>query len=400
MSYFVHNDQSGAPSAPATGKSMLYTQTGGRLHCINASGCDYLVGGSAPWNVIRNSGFWFAQRQAPGSATTYSSTAGRAITADGWGLGNSNASATYQRIDTSAAPLAGFPGRFYGQFGKITSNGKLAITQAIEGSECESLRGRNVRLTIQAWADSATQWQLGLLSLGVGGSIDVMPATFISNYNGAGTDPSLGTALSYVAPTAGRTGDNCTAATNSYSCNLTTTPQRFSGVFTVPTTAFNLIPIIYSNGLITAASGLLNLAEVMLTDSEEIYEYTNLGMACEFQRVARFYQKSFALDTLPAQNVGANTGEDHFPSPVAGATAFSGIGVQFLTRMFKAGVTLTLYNPAAANAQIRNVTLGTDCTGSTITANSETGFWVNATAPTSTVAGNNLAVHWTVDSEL
>lgn len=399
MSYVVMNDGA-APATPATGKSTLYTAAGGRLHCINGSGSDYLVGGSAPDNFIRNGGFWFAQRQTPATPTTYSSTAGRAITADGWGIGNENASVNFARIDTSASPVTGIPGRYYGQFTKITATGKLALSQVIENGDCMLLRGRNVRFTVWASADSATQWQLGLLALGSGGTIDTIPATFISAYGANGTDPTLGTNLTYTAPTTGKTGDNCTAGTNSYACSLTTTFQRFSGVFTVPANCLNVIPILYSNSQVTLTTGKLNITHAMLTDGEQIYEFSNQGMGPELQRVCRFYQKSFALDTAPAQNVGANTGEFHFSSPNAGAIAMAGIGITYPVRMFKAGVTNTLYSPSSASAQIRNVTDAADLTASAVTANGETGMWLNATGTAGTAVGENLAVHWTSDAEL
>jgi len=116
----------------------------------------------------------------------------------------------------------------------------------------------------------------------------------------------------------------------------------------------------------------------------------------EFQLSRRYYRKSFDYETKPAQNAGNNTGEYFFPvivgQPRAGNVLW-GLGMR------TAPVT-TLYNPAAANAQIRNVTSAVDCTGSAGTG-MQSGILITAATPGAGAnSGDRLAVHYTADARL
>lgn len=404
MSYQTLND-SAAPATPAAGKVSVYSETGGRLRAKAASGADgYLAPGTYN-NLIRNSGFWFAQRQVPGTLTTYSNVGGRITAgADGWGISNENASIQYRRVDSSGAVETNLYSRFWGEFTKLTANGKIQIMQALEGSNCANLRGRNVRLTMKmkSIVAASAQWNIAIVALGSGGTIDVIPSTagnFFTAQGANGVDPTLAANQTYIAPTAGKTGDNCTAGANSYACTVTAAWQRFSGVFTIPTTAKNLIVLVYSHNQVTVTNGL-GVTEVMLSDGEHIQEWQAGSIYDEFQRVQRYYLKTFNMDTNPAQSVGLNTGEFKFACVVAGAVATAGVGFRFPVPMFKAATTLTLYNPSAANVQVRNVTDSADMTGSTVTANGEQGCWINFTGLAGNAAGEHLAVHLSADAEI
>src|SRR6185295_174945 len=185
------------PSAPAAGKTTDYVDTSGRLSSLNATGVLNVHAARDLPNFLRNSGFWFAQRQVPGTATTYNNATGRAISADGWGITNENASATYLRTDTQGAVETGLQGRFYGQFTKITAAGKVIITQAVEGSDSIALRGRSVRF--QVWLKSlvaASQTvKIGVVQLTAAGTADAITGTFISAVGANTVDPTLGTNL-------------------------------------------------------------------------------------------------------------------------------------------------------------------------------------------------------------
>jgi hypothetical protein len=402
MSYLVLNDGA-APATPAAGKTAIYSATGSRPRLIGANGADLLLAGQEFWNLLRNSGFWFAQRQVPGTLTTYTNVGGRIFTADGWAISNENASTQYRRVDTSGAAESGLPGRYYGEWTKITATGKIQIMQAIEGNDICQIRGRNVRLNLKLKAVTTNaQWNIALVQLTSAGTLDTIPSTagtFFTAQGANGVDPTLGTNLSFIAPTTGKTGDNCTAGTNSYACSATTVWQRFSGVFTVPTTAKNLIVVVYSHNQVAAAAGIA-IAEAMLTDAEIINDFGQMSYSAELSRCRRYYYKTFNVDQNPTTNVGVNTGEFQFMGTVVGAVAMAGIGFRYPVQMLKAGTTLTLFNPAAANAQVRNVTDGADMTGSAITANGEGGCRVNCTGAAGNAAGEHLAVHLSVDAEL
>lgn len=372
----------------------------GRLFADNGLPCS-LFAADRP-NLIRNSGFWFGQRQAVNSATTYSNTTGRAISADGWGITNENASATYRRADTATTPETGMQGRYYGAFLKTTSNGKLCISQVIEGVDAIQLRNRVVRL--QAWmkGDGATPTiKFGLLELQAAGTIDTPPATFISAFNGGGTNPTFGANLAFLPSATPTPGDNVSITSNVASATLTSSWQRFSFAVTVSSNCKNLIPVFFSDQQITAAQGF-DISQVSLTDGPEIQDWTPLSYELEYARVRRFYQRSFFSETTaPAQNVGVNTGE--FKSIAGKATAVANAGfipVRYAPPIRTSAPTITLYNPAAANALMRNLT-GVADMGATATSSSTAfDFLITATGVAATAVGDLCGIHWTADAEI
>ena len=119
----------------------------------------------------------------------------------------------------------------------------------------------------------------------------------------------------------------------------------------------------------------------------------------ELARCQRYYQKSFAIGTAPAQNVGVVSGSYGFGAWRAGALLMQGGSMLFPSRM-RAAPTVTLYNPSAANAQMRDVTAGVDCSSTLTAAASEVGMGVVTVGHASTAVGNQMAVHWTAAAEL
>jgi hypothetical protein len=114
-------------------------------------------------------------------------------------------------------------------------------------------------------------------------------------------------------------------------------------------------------------------------------------------RCERFFEKSFLKGTAPAQNVGVDTGEFRFVAITAGATVQRGF-FYFRTRKFVAP-TVTGYNPAAANAQVRDASANVDCSSTSVVA-TEVGFKIGTTGNASTAIGNALALHWTANARL
>lgn len=391
------------PATPSAGTATHYVENVNRRPVLlDSKGVRNILTSRALPNWIRNSGFWFAQRQAPASATNVGgSAAARTMSADGWGVTAENANATYQRTDTNAAPEAGLTSRYYGNFVKITSTGKVVVTQVLEGSDATQLRGRTVRVT--AWmkqiVGASPGIRLGLVQLNSSGTIDTMPASYISGVGANGTDPTLGTNLAYIAPKSGVTGDNCTANGNAYDCTLSSSWQRFSGVFDVPTSCKNLVVGFWGNAQFAATNGFA-LAQVSLTDGYEIQDWSPLAMGLEHNRVLRFYAKTFPVDSLPAQNFGV-AGALRGLAAIAGAVATSScMQWKFPVPMFKAPTTVTFYNPSAANAFMRNVPAATDATATSSASADAQGLDINATGLAGWTVGQELKVHVTADAEI
>lgn len=119
----------------------------------------------------------------------------------------------------------------------------------------------------------------------------------------------------------------------------------------------------------------------------------------ELKRCLPFFQKSFDTATAPVQNAGVTTGEFVASALVAGAVANRLPFVPLQTPM-RAAPTVTLYNPAAANAQARDETAGVDCSSTSAVFITQKGFSLNATGNAATAVNNRLGVHWSANAEL
>jgi hypothetical protein len=144
----------------------------------------------------------------------------------------------------------------------------------------------------------------------------------------------------------------------------------------------------------------------------DYFEITNLKLELEsatvfvpafradtIARCLRYYETSFANGLTPTQNPGVGTGEELHPAAVGGTSSERLANVTFMVR--KRNVpTVTLYNPSAPNAQIRDLTSGSDCSSSTAANVTDCGFRTTCTGNVATAAGNDLAYHWTADARL
>ena len=398
MSYLTFNNGA-APATPAAGKCTLFVATDGRIAKIDEKGSISYLGDQDLNNYLHNSGFWFAQRQTPGTPAAYSSTAGRAISGDRWGITNENASVNYSRTDTGTTPETGLQSKYYGNFNKITSTGKFMVTQVVEARDSQSLRGRTVRVQFWMKASSSKTIRLGLIQLANAAADDTVPATFISAHGAGGTDPTLGTNLAYIAPKSGVTPDNCTVSGNACNCSVTTSWQRFGAVFDVPSNVRNLIPAVWTDGQFTATTDTLSLAQASLTDGYEIQDWSPCDISEELRNCQRYYCKSFDTDTAPAQNAGLAGAVRGYVS-VAGATANQPIGVRFPVQMRAAPGTFVFYNPSAANAFARNTTAGTDATATASSTPAGSGTDVFFTGIAAWTVAQAVAVHYTADAEI
>jgi hypothetical protein len=262
------------------------------------------------------------------------------------------------------------------------------------------LRGRTVRIQakMKFSVAAAMTIRFGLLQLTNAGTVDTIPAPFISAFNGGGTEPTLGTNLSYIAPKTGLTPENSAIVTNGIECVLTANWVRYSGVFDIPVNCKNLVLVFWSNGQL-AANDELNIAEVGVYDGYEIRDWFPRIQGDQFARCQRYYCKSFAPDTAPVQNGGVAGAIRTMVATAAAVTTSSTLGVRFPVSMVKAP-TLTFYNPAAANAFMRNIPAATDATATSAANTTTEGTDVNATGIAAWTVGQELKVHYAADASL
>lgn len=400
MSYHILTE-SAKPATPAAGKVILYVSSvDGRPMAVLDDGSEIVMASSVRNNLIINGGFLFAQRQAPGTLTTYSNIGGRVYGADRFWMSNENASIQYQRIDTMTTPETGLSSRFYGKFKKITNAGKIAMGQVMEASDMAALRGKKVRLQVKMRFTVAASMtvRLAMAQLQNAGTVDTVPSgagLFFTAFGADGADPTLGTNLAYIAPTLA---ENGTISDNAVTCVLTGSWVRYSAVFTVPSDCKNLIPMVFSNADL-AANDELNCAEVGLYLDEETADWSREVVSEELSKCQRYYSKTFATDTAPATNIGVSTGEHRTPATFVGAVTNRMVPWYYPVTM-RGTPTLTSFNPGAANAQVRDETNAADCSATAFVGSNDGSTMVTCTGNAGTIVGELLGVHITADAEL
>ena len=364
-------------------------------------------------NILINGGFDFAQRQVPTTLTSYTLTANRSYGFDRWGMTIQASNLQCQQVQTDASVENGIASRNYGKFKQITAVSKSYISQVVEGNDCMCLRGRTVRFqfkakyTISGALISAATLPIrfGLLYLTSAGTLDTIPATFVTASASSGYDGLWGTNLALVNPSLVECasvggglptvpvikGSACTGT-------LTNQWQRFSAVFTLPTTFKNIIPVIW-NDTQMAVNDELNLAEVGLYDGQEIRDWAPMPEQLELMRCQRFYSKTFPLLVAPAQT-GGLPGILTWMSGFAGAVA-QGQNGAFVYPVTMHGIpAITFYSPSAASAQARDLTAAAETAATTASNISDRSCHISCTGAAGTAVGNQLGVHAVAVAEL
>jgi hypothetical protein len=404
MSVFVFNGV-GTPNTPATGKTCVYVDSSdGRLKSKDSTGTISILqaNGFDDKNILVNGGFDINQRVADSNtAVSGASATARVYVADRWTITTSNVTTPqFQRVDTIAAIETGITARFYGKFTQITNGAKHLYAQAVPGDTLTQLRGRTVRFQLKAksFAGSNRTMRLGLIQLNSAGTTDTLPATFVSAFNGASVDPTLGTNLAYITPSVV---DNGTVVGSAMNFTLTGSWARYSATFTVPSNCVNLVVALWNDST-GAAADSIGITECGLYDGAEIRDWLPFPQESVLARAQHFYAKSFPQGTAPAQNAGVN-GSVCGIIGKAGATALAvHIPIRFPVTMHKTPATPTLYSPSSAAAQPFRIdgTSPAVQTAGAIIQTSDQGFVVTATGDASGAVGDLVGVHYSADADI
>ncbi|MBV8939399.1 MAG: hypothetical protein JO089_06130, partial [Alphaproteobacteria bacterium] len=137
--------------------------------------------------------------------------------------------------------------------------------------------------------------------------------------------------------------------------------------------------------LVANAAAKLYIANVRLYPGSVAMPYAPRAFGTEMSLCQRFFEKSFAPGTAPAQSAGTADAV----SVVSQAAATFGGGVSFKVQKAKAP-SVTTYNPSAANANWRDATNGADRTA-TVGTIGQNGFQITGA---SGAAGANNLIHY------
>ena len=118
----------------------------------------------------------------------------------------------------------------------------------------------------------------------------------------------------------------------------------------------------------------------------------------------RYYEKSFDVAVVPVQNLGFNTGEFVSLATLAGGGPVAGQVMGSIPYKVTKRITplsVLIYNPRVGGtaSQGANETTGADFTATVLGNNSENGFILTCTLPTTTLS-DKLGVHWSSNSML
>lgn len=397
------------PATPSSDKAEFFIDTNDfRPKIVDSNGVVSFMtdAGHRGRNVLTNGSFIVQQRVATASTAIagVSTTTRAGVVADRWAVTTSVASnLNWARIDTGGAIEANLNSRYYGSIISATAGKKVMLSQFIENAEMAHLRGNSVRLSVKTnqKAGLAQTYKLGLLQLNSSGTIDVCPAFLSSAWSTTtGVDPSWGTNLVAITPDGSVLGGGGTISGNYL--EITTTPgvwTRSSVVFTVPSSARNLVAVLFSNAT-GGTTDNISIAEFQLTAGKEIRDYNEPPFVETLLRCQRFFCKSFQQTTVPAQNAGVVGVVNGIVGKAAATALGSKIPIRFPVTMF-ASPTMTYFNPSAANSQMRRID-GTTPADQTATASlhlSDSGVLVTATGDANGAVGDTLGIHYTADAE-
>lgn len=172
--------------------------------------------------------------------------------------------------------------------------------------------------------------------------------------------------------------------------NVTTAPGAW--------TAGNFVAAAGQTNLVTTLGATLSITDVQVELGSVPTPFETYPLPILLALCQRYYEKSFLFATTPAQNTGTGTGEYCFTAAVAGAATERAPSVPFKVTK-RAAPSITLFNPSAANGQVRDTTAGADCSVANASGVSDAGFLLSCTGAAGTLVGNRLGVHWVAEAD-
>lgn len=368
-------------SAPNTGTRIGVNNVGGLsvvlinpsfVNCVsNQNGCAIYRESFTRRSLTRNQGMTIAQY---GSGPVALTNAYAYACVDMWAF----------RQDTAAAGIAAqvnLPTVFVGltkaaKMGRTAASASVNPIRAVyclHSVECAPFAGRTLTISGVLYAGANFSAAAGAVTIQVqsGTGTDQSPTQFSAGFAGSAfpvntTWPAVigsnvGFEITFIAPA------NC----NQLGIMVAYTPVGVAG-----------------------ADDNLYFTGIRLENAQQATRYDPMSPAEALAECTDIACKSFILATAPVTNAGVNTGETNFIAGKAGALAEFSHRILFPRRMIAAPTTIYLYNPAVANAQVRDFTAAADC-AATATANAtDAGFNITCTGAAGTAVGNNLGLHW------
>lgn len=273
----------------------------------------------------------------------------------------------------------------------------LNITQRIEGRLCQVIRkgtSNAKELTVSFWVKSSTTgtYIVDMIdqdntrqcsksyTISAANTWELKSVTFPADTTGA-LDNDANNSLSILFWLAA--GSNFSSGTLNTTWAATTNANRAVG----------------QTNLAGTVNNYFNITGVQMELGPSATEFEFVPFDVEHLRCQRYYCKTFPYATAPVQNVGNQEGCFQFQAERAGAVLHQRQW-RFPVTM-RAEPTITTYNPAAANAQPRDITNSVDFSGiATAAPTNENNYTFNATGNAGTTAASGINVHITADADM
>jgi len=356
----------------------------GTAQVIVTASAEDLEGRTKGYNFLSNGGMRIWQRGTSLAGGT--SNANDVYTADRWILlsgdsgGKSNDVVDVSR-DTSDRPDGAYASY---KMDVQTASKKFGICQILEARDSGPLLGKIVTLSFYAKVNSAAAGRLDNIKaviLSWSSTADTVTSDVVSGWGAEDTTPTWAT--------------NWTAENTPANIGVTTSWARCSVSGTIDTSsATNVAVLIWSDGFTGTVSDTLHLANVKLEIGDVASDYSEVPLGEDLIRCSRYFRKSFAIDTTPAQNAG--TVNVLATQGFSATTNAMSMTVDLYPVMF-ASPTVTTYNPSAANNQWRNASNSSDIPSATIGVGSSSfGLYIAGAA----TVGHTYYIHYTAEAEL
>lgn len=262
-----------------------------------------------------------------------------------------------------------------------TAATQAGIIHFIEAQTAKALRGQPVAISADVWGTNVTNIRMAVLEWT--STADTLTSDVVNGWITG--SPTLATNWAYVGTPA--------------SIAITSTRTRYSVPGLTLGSTFNNLAVFIWTPDSEASGDLFNVARVKLELGLAATEFVARTNFDELMGIKYFYQKSFNNTTAPAQNVGINTGEMVYQAITAGASSKPSPFFPWTPFMFITPHTVTFFNPAAANALVRDSVAAADG-GAPATVATERGIRVAAAGNAATAISNSLHVHFTADARL
>ena len=358
----------------------IHTDLGNALTSLGSG----LINQPMPRNILSANGcFEIWQRGAGGAASIAVAASTTAYTADRWYIvtGANQAHTVSQQTGLTGTSISGARVQ---RNAAQTGTGQMVLGYPLDSDEVIRMRGQKVSLRFLAATGADWSPANGTLTctLYTGTGAVTKAGAGASAFTGATAVVQIAQNLAQSAPS------TAYAALSAAIVPGTATQGEVQFTWTPTGTAG-------ANDWFTADNVMVDISAMPAQGFE--LQFERLPFDFMLGECRRHYWKTFAYGTAPAQGVGAGTGEIMGLAGKAGAAA-EALFWRNSRPMRATPGTVTLYNPVAANAQVRDETANADCSASTSAGVTAEGGYITATGNVGTAAGNLLGLHLTVDA--